>query len=215
MTSENKNATVNEFIRILFSLALATPREPMNVPVMAPPNTTILADFSDNANNTAKNNSSEEESGKGATSGSSTANGYTFRWSGGSGRAIITCQRIFEQNGQLYATIHFSRENGRASAYTQVRSLGQTVSGNNTFTIPVNKNANTTIQALTTAMSAPHWITYTIYVGEGGSTENSLTANTKQLDEKAPEITGLTVKGEVKITYSDKIKIFEYLFGLI
>ena len=168
------------------------------------------ADFSDNANNTAKNNSSEEESGKGATSGSSTANGYTFRWSGGSGRAIITCQRIFEQNGQLYATIHFSRENGRASAYTQVRSLGQTVSGNNTFTIPVNKNANTTIQALTTAMSAPHWITYTIYVGEGGSTENSLTANTKQLDEKAPEITGLTVKGEVKITYSDKIKIFEY-----
>lgn len=59
-------------------------------------------------------------------------------------------------------------------------------------------------------MSAPHWITYTIYVGEGGSTENSLTANTKQLDEKAPEITGLTVKGEVKITYSDKIKIFEY-----
>ena len=168
------------------------------------------ADFSDNANNTAKNNSSEKEAGKGATSVSSTANGYTFRWSGGSGRAIITCLRIFEQNGQLYATIHFSRENGGASAYTQVRSLGQTVSGNNTFTIPVNKNANTTIQALTTAMSAPHWITYTIYVGEGGSTENSLTANTKQLDEKAPEITGLTVKGEVNITYSDKIKIFEY-----
>ena len=48
MTSENKNATVNEFIRILFSLAFATPREPMNVPIMAPPNTTILADFSDN-----------------------------------------------------------------------------------------------------------------------------------------------------------------------
>lgn len=171
-------------------------------------------DFSDNASNTGtysvKNNASEERAGKGAVSGSAAVNGYTFRWSGGSGRAIITCMRVFEQNGQLYATIHFSRENGKASAYTQVRSLGQTVSGDNTFTIPVNKNANTTIQALTTAMSAPHWITYTIYVGEGGSAENSLAANTRQLDEKAPEITGLTVKGEMKITYSDKIKIFTY-----
>lgn len=172
------------------------------------------ADFSDNASNTGtysvKNNASEERAGKGAVSGSAAVNGYTFLWSGGSGRAIITCMRVFEQNGQLYATIHFSRENGEASAYTQVRSLGQTVSGDNTFTIPVNKNANTTIQALTTAMSAPHWITYTIYVGEGGSAENSLAANTRQLDEKAPEITGLTVKGEMKITYSDKIKIFTY-----
>ncbi len=171
-------------------------------------------DFSDNASNTGtysvKNNASEERAGKGPVSGSAAVNGYTFLWSGGSGRAIITCMRVFEQNGQLYATIHFSRENGEASAYTQVRSLGQTVSGDNTFTIPVNKNANTTIQALTAAMSAPHWITYTIYVGEGGSAENSLAANTRKLDEKAPEITGLTVKGEMKITYSDKIKIFTY-----
>lgn len=153
---------------------------------------------------------------KGSTSGSASVSGYTFSWSGGSGRARITCLNVFEKNGQLYATIHFSQTSGGTSSYTTVRSLGQTISGSNTFTIPVNKNANTPIEALTTAMSSPHWISYTLYVGakDGSSTGTSLTQNTTTFDEEAPEIQGLTAKGEVDVNYSDYVRIFSYDQGI-
>ena len=154
----------------------------------------------------------KDTSAKGSTSGSASVSGYTFSWSGGSGRARISCLNVFEKNGQLYATIHFSQTSGGTSSYSQVRSLGQTVSGSNTFTIPVNKNANTSIEALTTAMSTPHWISYTLYVGtkDGSSAGASLSENTTKFDETAPAITGLTAKGEVAVNYSDYVRIFSY-----
>lgn len=139
----------------------------------------------------------------------SEVDGYMFTWSGGSGRAVITCQSVSEQNGQLYATIHFSRANGGTSAYTQVQSLGQTVSGDNTFTIPVNRDANTTIQALTTAMSEPHWITYVLYIGRNSGAGSAGLSGT-ELDESAPEIAGLTAEEAVDVRYSDKLRIFAY-----
>ena len=83
----------------------------------------------------------------------------------------------------------------------------------NTFTIPGESewkysNQCSDIQA----MSAEHWIDYTLYIGESGSRETgtSVKDSTKALDEKAPEITGIKSIGETEITYSDKLKIFNY-----
>lgn len=152
------------------------------------------------------------ESTKGATSGGNAVGKYRFSYSGGSGRAVISCSKVEIVNGQAYATITFSRANGGTSNYTAVRVGGRTYNGSNTFTIPVNLNGNTAISALTSAMSAEHWIDYTLYIGESGSSETgtSVKDSTKALDEKAPEITGIKSTGETKITYSDKLKVFNY-----
>ena len=152
------------------------------------------------------------ESAKGATSGGNAVGKYRFSYSGGSGRAVISCSKVEIVNGQAYATITFSRANGGTSSYTAVRVGGRTYNGSNTFTIPVNLNGNTAISALTSAMSAEHWIDYTLYIGEsgGGETGTSVKDSTKALDEKAPEIAGIKSTGETKITYSDKLKVFNY-----
>lgn len=140
--------------------------------------------------------------------------GYIFQWSGGSGRAVITCQQVFEQDGQMYATIHFARSNGGTSAYTQVKALGQTVTGDNTFSIPVNIGENTPIQALTTAMSQPHWIDYVLYIAksDGSDGTDGKSAADDTLDDSAPAITGLTAlpaEGENNI-HSDLVRLFPY-----
>ena len=140
--------------------------------------------------------------------------GYIFQWSGGSGRAVITCQQVFEQDGQMYATIHFARSNGGTSAYTQVKALGQTVTGDNTFSIPVNIGENTPIQALTTAMSQPHWIDYVLYIAksDGSDGTDGKSAADDTLDDSAPAITGLTAlpaEGENNV-HSDLVRLFPY-----
>lgn len=152
------------------------------------------------------------ESTKGATSGGNAVGKYRFSYSGGSGRAVISCSKVEIVNGQAYATITFSRAKGGTSSYTAVRVGGRTYNGFNTFTIPVTLNGNTAISALTSAMSAEHWIDYTLYIGESGSSDTgtSVKDSTKVLDEKAPEITGIKSTGETEITYSDKLKIFNY-----
>lgn len=164
---------------------------------------------------------SQDTAGKGSTSGSARAGSYIFRWSGGSGRINIRFISARKSGGQLYATIRFVRADGSSASYSQVRSLGTTVSGTNTFEIPVNENANTSIQALTTAMSASHWIDYTIYVGTedaaAGATESTVSVNTETLDEEAPEIFGLTAEDNAdedgEDFYADHFRIFRYEGG--
>ena len=102
-------------------------------------------------------------------------------------------------------------------------SLGKTVSGYNVFEIPVNENANTSIQALTQAMSGAHLIDYTIYVaqagqaGTAGAAESTVGSNTKTLDETAPEIFGLTAQNDddedTEDFYADHFRIFRYEGG--
>ena len=141
----------------------------------------------------------------------------SFSFSGGSGRINITCTKITVTGGKALATIVFS-----SSYYGYVKANGNkyfpTHSGNTSiFTIPVNLNANTTIIGMTTRMSAAHEITYTIYVGlnaaknaDGkGSTANNESGN-KKLDEKAPDISGLTYQSETKLDYAKYFKLYHY-----
>ena len=114
----------------------------------------------------------------------------------------------------MYATIHFARSNGGTSAYTQVKALGQTVTGDNTFSIPVNIGENTPIQALTTAMSQPHWIDYVLYIAksDGSDGTDGKSAADDTLDDSAPAITGLTAlpaEGENNVQ-SDLVRLFPY-----
>ncbi|MGI6052722.1 MAG: hypothetical protein ACOYA9_09620 [Bilifractor sp.] len=171
--------------------------------------------FSSASSSMAQNSAVTSES----ASENKSVSDYEFSWSGGSGRVIITCSAVFEKDGQFYATIQFSKADGGSSSYTKVKSLGETVSGDNTFTIPVNRNENTEIEAMTTAMSEPHWISYTIYVGVDDSTADSgetvsVSDNTETFDEEAPEVTGLNAGKEVKTKYSDLLKIFSYGDGI-
>lgn len=162
----------------------------------------------------------------GGTSGGNRVGSYTFSYSGGSGRSKISCSNITMRGNQAYATITFSRTGGGSSAYDAVRVGGQTISGSNTFTVPVNLNGNTAISARTTAMSRPYWIDFTLYVGykEGagnggvvnetagsGSGNTMIRSESKTLDEKAPEIEGLTLKEDSALTsHSDLLRIFGY-----
>ena len=89
----------------------------------------------------------------------------SFGWAGGSGRLKgIECTDVQETDGGPYATIVFQSSN-----YDQVRVDGVVYDnetpgeGVGTFTIPLQPNEIQQFEGLTTAMSSPHWISYTVY----------------------------------------------------
>lgn len=145
-----------------------------------------------------------------------------FSWSGGSGRlAYIRCDKITVTDGQAYATIVFS-----SPSYDMLKANGRVYynSGSefSTFVIPVELNANNKIVGRTTAMSAPHWIEYSIFIysnaaakakGDKEITGDSIKAS--KLSEKAPEIAGLETKKSTKIKYAKNFKVFNYDEGVV
>lgn len=117
-----------------------------------------------------------------------------FAWSGGSGRLkYIKCDKITVKGGAATARLEFGSDK-----YDRVRTGGKVYeregSGNSVFTVPVNINANTKITGRTTAMSQPHWVDYDVYVymDRGDGTYGRTTAAEDRLDEKAPEVFGLS-----------------------
>ena len=122
-----------------------------------------------------------------------------FSWSGGTGKVSISCTKITVTGGQAYATIVFS-----SGSYGYVKANGNTyyptaTGSTSTFVIPVELNKNNTIIGMTTKMSTAHEISYSIFIylsaaakadGTTVSGETNLSADT--LDEKAPEIMGLS-----------------------
>ncbi len=166
-----------------------------------------------NASNSAASASSESSLERGAQQVPLSG----FSWSGGSGRLKgITCTALEMLDGQAYATIEI-----QSASYTTVRvgdSEYQSLTPDSevsTFKIPVNLNANTAISGLTTAMSSPHWVDYTIYCasGENGSSGGS-SAGDKGLDEAAPEIMGFTAEGEEPLAAAKLFKVFNYNNGV-
>ena len=138
-----------------------------------------------------------------------------FSWSGGSGRLKgMDCTLLVERDGQAYATIEFA-----SSSYSSVRVEGveyenMTPDGEvSTFEIPVNLNANTQISALTTAMSSPHWVDYTIYCATVDAASASLFAG-DALDENPPQILGFTAQGTESIEHAQLFRIFSYDQGV-
>ncbi|MBO4298202.1 MAG: ABC transporter substrate-binding protein [Clostridia bacterium] len=96
-----------------------------------------------------------------------------FTFSGGSGRVVITCPQVVVENGDAVASIVFSSPN-----YTVLTLDGVVYEAANTddvsvFELPAPLNRSFEIAAVTTAMSKPHEIAYTLCIrldaaGEGG-----------------------------------------------
>ena len=108
--------------------------------------------------------------------------------------------------------------------------LNEATEGNSTFTIPVTLNANNTISARTVAMSAPHWVEYTIYpyLAETGKENESGTKtsaqkterqNTKDKDKnkdrkdnkEVSEIIGLGEAEEIPMKYAEYCRLYRYM----
>jgi len=145
----------------------------------------------------------------------------SFSFSGGTGKVRITCSQVTVTNGQAYATIAFT-----SSKYGYVKASGATyypsiVNGESIFTIPVQLNTNNSIIGMTTAMSAAHEITYTIfvYIAAAEGKEKSGTSDTigekNKLDESAPTIMGFTGGDEIKLESAEFLKMFRYENGCV
>lgn len=144
-----------------------------------------------------------------------------FSWSGGTGKVSISCTKITVTGGQAYATIVFS-----SGSYGYVKANGNTyyptaTGSTSTFIIPVELNKNNTIIGMTTKMSTAHEISYSIFIylsaaakadGTTVSGETNLSADT--LDEKAPEIMGLSYQSETKVEHAEYFKIYHYDQGI-
>ena len=136
-----------------------------------------------------------------------------FTWSGGTGKVNITCSKITVKGGQAYATLAFS-----STHYQYVKANGNTYyptvsGGSSIFVIPVALNKNNKIVGMTTAMSQPHEITYSIFPYLAAASENGgsgSVGSSDSLDEEAPDILGLSVTGEVEVEHAKLFKIYEY-----
>ncbi len=139
-----------------------------------------------------------------------------FSFSGGSGRGSFTCTKVTVTDGKAYATLVFSSNN-----YQYVKASGNIYycdhsSGLSTVTIPVALNQNNTIVAMTTAMSAAHEITYTmfVYIAGADAQKGGALTNNDKLDEEAPVIPGLEFIDEEKLDYAEYFKVFNYADGI-
>ena len=90
----------------------------------------------------------------------------TFSYSGGSGRVSIVCDGVESREDGAYAAIRFVSNNHSKTDYRYVR-IGEDKyypDENGQFVIPVVLGENMEIVGMTAKMSAPHEITYTIFV---------------------------------------------------
>ena len=133
-----------------------------------------------------------------------------FTFSGGTGRVTIFCDEVIVKDGEAYAVITVNSAN-----YTYFKADGQiwytTHDGKtSTATIPVRLNTTNTVIGLTTAMSAPHEITYTIYIYiEGAGGEDDSTTKAEQ------RIPGLTFLSEDTDRASKLFEIYRYEKGYV
>ena len=196
------------------------------------------SDSDSNKNKENKNNSGNKTSDKNNTKTQSDLTDGTYKpdqfsWSGGSGRlAYIACDKITVKKGKAYATIRFS-----SSSYDKVQAGGSTYantgSAESTFTIPITLNVNNTISARTVAMSAPHWVEYTIYPyldktgkenesGTKTSAQKTERKNTKDKDKnkgskdnkEVSEIIGLGEAEEIPMKYAEYCRLYRYAGGI-
>ena len=124
-----------------------------------------------------------------------------FAFSGGSGRITITCDQVRVSDGNAWARITFSSPN-----YPLARVGGteyETVQSADTSAVevPVTLNRDCVIEGLTTAMSADHWIAYTIRVTLGAG---------ETPDEELP---GLTWESRMPLEYARRFTIDCYEGG--
>ena len=140
-----------------------------------------------------------------------------FSWSGGSGRTSISCSKVTVKGGKAYATISFSSDSYAYVKANGRKYYGGVVGGRSTFEIPVKLNANNKIVGMTTAMSADHEISYTIYVylkaAEEASSSSSGSQSLTVQTPAAAQIVGLEYLSTDAIAHSWLYKVHRYSQG--
>ncbi len=114
----------------------------------------------------------------------------TFTFSGGTGRVTAECDEVIVKDGKAYAVITVSSAN-----YTYFKANGRTcytthAGKTSTATIPVRLNATNTVYGLTTAMSTPHEVAYTVYIHIEGAVAGE--DNTTKAAQKIPDLVFLS-----------------------
>lgn len=95
----------------------------------------------------------------------------SFSFSGGSGKLTITCPEVEIVDGQAWATLVLSSKNYPWVRVDGVQYDAEHPDNNSVVKIPVELNAPVEIVGLTTAMSEPHEIVYTVCVRYGAEEE--------------------------------------------
>ena len=137
-----------------------------------------------------------------------------FSFSGGTGKVTITCPEIFERDGQTWARLVFSSPNYPTLTSEGVEYIATHPDGASVFEIPVTLNGEMTVSAVTTAMSRPHAIEYTLYFGAGAAAAES----EAPLAEASPSpartpLKGLTWERALPLTFAQSFSVDYYAGG--
>ncbi|MBR3401180.1 MAG: hypothetical protein IKG67_02955, partial [Parasporobacterium sp.] len=148
----------------------------------------------------------------------------SFSFSGGTGKLTISCTQISVRNGKAYATLVFSSGNiiyVKASGGTYY-PIAQTGSSS-TYEIPVELNSNNQILACTTAMSQPHEVAYTIFIGLNAAKNVQDRKDGEEIKTEdgtalifrtnAPKVPGLTYIGTLKTESAQFFRLHYYEDG--
>ena len=112
--------------------------------------------------------------------------GFTF--SGGSGRVEIACPSVTVSGGAAEAELVFSSPNYTRLALDGAEYAAETDGETSLFRVPAPLNADFTVVATTTAMSAPHDIEYAMHIHLDAAGPDDGWAPTEELEEPAPRV---------------------------
>ena len=90
-----------------------------------------------------------------------------FAFSGGSGKVTLTCEGLWIKDGAATARIVFSSPRYGYVKVDGVQYDGEYTDDTSAFLIPVKLGTDMTVTGMTTAMSKPHEIDYTVRVTPG------------------------------------------------
>ena len=158
-----------------------------------------------------------------------------FTAQGGSGKVTITCPEVTITGGEAKALIELSSPHYEWVKVNGVQydaeNAGEENRKNSVFRIPVVLDQEMTIVGLTTAMSQPHEIEYTLFISltrqeeaasaVGSSTESAAPDGEEEAagsiplemegPSQAPEIEGLTFVSAMDTVYAEGFDIYTYV----
>ena len=158
-----------------------------------------------------------------------------FTVQGGSGKVTITCPEVTLNEGEAKALIEFSSPHYEWVKVNGVQydaeNAGEENRKNSVFRIPVILDQEMTITGLTTAMSQPHEIEYTLFISltrkeeaasaGGSSTEDAAPDEEeeeagsisleKEEPSQAPEFEGLSFVSAMDTVYAEGFDIYTYV----
>lgn len=123
----------------------------------------------------------------------------SFTYAGGTGRVTIACPEVRVAGGQAYATLVFSSPNYRYVKVDGVEYATECSERAATAVIPAPLNRSFEIQAMTTAMSTPHEISYSLYIRVDALAEGA--------------IPGLVWQSSLAPTYAEGFSVDYYAGG--